>query len=61
MPVCRWLMSNQIENYFVNISTTFLDQRDIIGLDSQQNRLLFLDAEDDLDEILILHKSLLKR
>ncbi|CAB4031852.1 translation initiation factor eIF-2B subunit gamma-like [Paramuricea clavata] len=38
-----------------------LNQRDIIGLDGQQNRLLFLDAEDDLDEILILHKSLLKR
>lgn len=45
-----------IETYLL-----FLGQRDIIGLDEQQNRLLFLDAEDDLDEILILHKSLLKR
>ena len=41
--------------------TTFLGERDIIGLDGKQNRLLFLDAEDDLDEILVLHKSLLKR
>ena len=38
-----------------------IGQRDIVGLDEYKNRLLFLDAEDDLDESLIVHKSLLKR
>lgn len=38
-----------------------LSQRDIIGLDEHQNRLIYLDAEDDLDEKLVVHKSLLKR
>ena len=39
----------------------FLGQRDIIGIEHRQNRLLFLDAEDDLDEKLTVHKSLLER
>lgn len=49
------------ENTKTKTKKDVLNQRDIIGLDGQQNRLLFLDAEDDLDELLILHKSLLKR
>ncbi|XP_028417670.1 translation initiation factor eIF-2B subunit gamma-like [Dendronephthya gigantea] len=49
------------ENTKKKTKKNLLTQRDIIGLDGQQNRLLIFDAEDDLDEILTLHKSLLKR
>ena len=37
------------------------DQRDYVGLDSEQDRLLLFAAEADLEESLCIRKSLLER
>ena len=37
------------------------DQHDFIGIDNKENRLLFYASEADLDDNLVVKKSLLKR
>ncbi|XP_046840576.1 translation initiation factor eIF-2B subunit gamma-like [Xenia sp. Carnegie-2017] len=59
---CNEMKDNENgENQKIKRKKDMLSQRDIIGLDAKHNRLLLLDAEDDLDEKLVLHKSLFKR
>ena len=50
---------NSYNTYFVAI--WFTDQHDFVGIDTKENRLLFYASEADLDDNLVVKKSLLKR